>query len=55
MSKDGCGYHKGLLSILEMFGNAMDMIEQCEREEEERIKKENEVSDGSRMLEKVDE
>jgi len=40
---------------LELFGNALEMIEGYEREENERMLKEAEVSEGSRMLEKVDE
>jgi hypothetical protein len=51
----GGQYDKGLLSILELFGNAMDLIQMYEREEAERMQKEVEVSEGSRMLEKVEE
>lgn len=48
-------YDRGLLSILDLFGNANDLIEEFNRTEQERLQNEIEASEGSRMLEKVDE
>lgn len=35
-ASQGNPYDKGLLSVLDLLGNAMDMIEEYEREEAER-------------------
>ncbi|CAI2384566.1 unnamed protein product [Moneuplotes crassus] len=46
-------YDKGLISILDLIGNARDLIERFEREEIERLKKQAESE--SKVLEKVEE